>query len=81
MLLAVLGGCVDGDRTVAGKLPTVPADIQQCFNKGVGAVPARALNIAEVESLWKNDRVRVVVMQTCGKRVLSWYETLRVNWK
>jgi hypothetical protein len=80
MPLAALGACVENTQAV-GKLPLVPVDIQQCFKKGVGDVPDRALNIAEVESLWKNDRVRVVVMQTCGKRFYSWYENLRVNWK
>lgn len=37
--------------------------------------------MAEVESLWKNDRVRLAVNRQCGARMLQWYESLRVNWK
>jgi hypothetical protein len=44
-------------------------------------VPLGALNAGEIEQLWKNDRVRVVVMQKCGKRFYAWYESLRVSWK
>jgi hypothetical protein len=80
LMLPLLAACSPSGETPS-TLPPVPADIQACFRKGVGGVPTRALNVSEVESLWKNDRVRIVVLQTCGKRFFAWYENLRVNWK
>lgn len=81
LLLAVsLAGCDSGP--IEGSLPTVPADIQACFRtNGPVKVPQKALTIAEVESLWKEDRVRAVVLRKCGDRFLNWYEGLRTNWK
>ena len=76
----LLAGC-GPSATVPSSLPPVPADIQQCFRVGVGKVPPRALTVAEVETLWKNDRVRAVVMQRCGNRFLTWYDSLRRSWK
>jgi hypothetical protein len=32
-------------------------------------------------ALWKEDRVRLVVEQRCGKRFLAWYGDLRKGWK
>jgi hypothetical protein len=61
-------------------LPTVPADIQSCFRKGAAVLPDKALSVAEVEELWKQDRIRNAVMQRCGKRMLAWYEDLRKSW-
>ncbi|WP_407122726.1 hypothetical protein [Bradyrhizobium sp. STM 3561] len=44
-------------------------------------MPRKVLTVAEVESLWKQDRVRLVVEQRCGKRFLAWYGDLRKGWK
>lgn len=78
----LLVGCGESNSgRVQGELPTVPADIQSCFREGVGNVPEKALTVAEVETLWKHDRVRAVVMQKCGQRFLAWYGSLRANWK
>jgi hypothetical protein len=76
-LLAARG---PSDNQSPGQLPYPPAEFQTCF-RGIVGVPDRALSVAEVESLWKNDRVRVVVNQRCGARFLAWYESLRENWK
>jgi hypothetical protein len=74
----LLGGCpADGP----GQLPPVPADIQACFRNGPVAIPSKALTAAEVEELWKDDRVQTVVMQRCGNRFLSWYDKLRAGWR
>lgn len=81
LMLSLLSGCGPDGATVSGSLPPVPADIQQCFRVGVSKVPPRALTIAEVESLWKIDRIKNVVMQRCGNRFIAWYDSLRVNWK
>jgi hypothetical protein len=78
MLLVGCGPSTDGQSP--GQLPHPPADIQTCF-RGVVGVPNKALTVAEVESLWKLDRVRVLVNQRCGNRLLSWYESLRARWK
>jgi hypothetical protein len=82
-----LVGCAtssDGPTTPHGaivQLPPVPADIQACFRRSVVDVPDRDLSAADIESLWKQDRYRSVVMRNCGQRFLAWYEMLRVNWK
>lgn len=76
-----LSGCFESDSTSPGKLPSVPADISICFRDS-GAVPQpKALTVAEVESLWKQDRVQVVVLKKCGNRFLAWYNSLRRRWK
>ncbi len=77
-----LGACApQPSATVSGSLPSVPADIQACFRDGPVKVPRKVLTVAEVESLWKQDRVRLVVEQRCGKRFLAWYGDLRKGWK
>lgn len=80
-VLLLLTACGPDGTTVPSSLPPVPSDIQQCFRVGVGKVPPRALTIAEVEALWKNDRVKAVVMQRCGNRFIAWYDSLRRSWK
>lgn len=82
-LLAVLllAGCgPERGVTPSQSLPTVPADIQECFNKSLPGM-ARGLNVGEIESLWKQDRIRYVVMRRCGQRFLAWYGDLQGNWK
>jgi hypothetical protein len=74
-----LAGCQPA--TTSGQLPTVPADIQTCFRTGPVKVPQKALTVAEVESLWKQDRVRSAVMQACGNRFLAWYDDLQKRWR
>jgi hypothetical protein len=77
----LLAGCTSG-ADPASQLPTVPADIQACFRTdGPVKVPQKALTIAEVESLWKEDRIRAVVLRKCGTRFIAWYDSLRQNWK
>jgi hypothetical protein len=84
MLLALialpLAACGPSDNGSIAKLPYPPADIQTCF-RGAANIPDRALTMSEVEALWKQDRVRVVVEQKCGTRLLAWYKTLQTNWQ
>lgn len=77
-LAGLLGGCASH---VTGTLPDVPSDIQTCFRQGAVIVPERALSVADVESLWKKDRVRLAVERSCGKRFLSWYGDLQKRWQ
>lgn len=77
----LLAGCGPNGSTVSGSLPTVPADIQQCFRVGVGKVPPHKLTPADVEALWKVDRVRAVALQRCGNRLLNWYGDLQKGWR
>lgn len=83
LIVPLLGGCFEtGQTATPGQLPPVPADIQQCFRNGSVAIPrGRTLTVAEIESLWKQDRVQIAVMRRCGNRFLAWYESLRQNWK
>lgn len=63
-------------------LPMAPTDIQSCFRtNGPVKMPQKALTIAEVESLWKEDRIRAVVLRKCGDRFVKWYDSLQRAWK
>jgi hypothetical protein len=75
-----LAGC-QPSGSPSGSLPTVPADIQACFRGGPVGVPQKALTVAEVESLWKQDRVKQVVLRQCGQRFLAWYGDLQKRWR
>lgn len=77
----LLGGCNPPGTSPSGSLPTVPADIQACFRKAAVTIPDRALSVADVESLWKQDRIRLVAMRNCGNRFLAWYSDLQRDWK
>jgi len=80
VIALALAGCQPAS-TVSGILPTVPADIQACFRtNGPVKVPQKALTVAEVESLWKEDRVRAVVLRKCGSRFMAWYTDLQKRW-
>lgn len=77
-----LVGCTDENGpTPTTKLPPVPADLQKCFRESGVVVSDRDLTVADVESLWKIDRFRIVVMRKCGQRLIAWYDELRVNWR
>lgn len=77
----LLGGCNPSGTSPSGSLPTVPADIQACFRKAAVTIPDRALSVADVESLWKQDRIRLVAMRNCGNRFLAWYSDLQRDWR
>lgn len=78
-MLTLLAGCVTSGKpvpqVVGFQFPPVPTDIKTCF-KSVVPVPDHELSVAEVETLWKQDRVRVRVNQTCGERFIRWYDDL-----
>lgn len=77
-LLAACGASTE--PTSPSQLPYPPADIQSCF-RGAADLPDKALSVSEVEALWKQDRIRAVVEQRCGIRLLAWYKDLQANWK
>lgn len=82
LIATPLSGCFESDSgTTPGKLPPVPADIQSCFREALPMQQPRAFTVAEVESLWKDDRIRNVVLRQCGNRFLEWYNSLRRGWK
>lgn len=76
-----LSGCLESDSAAPGKLPSVPVDIQICFRDAAAMPNPKALTVAEVESLWKQDRVQNAVLRKCGNRFLAWYNALRRSWK
>lgn len=78
--LALLGGCAKPGQ-VTSQLPAVPSDIQTCFRQGPVVITKTALTVADVESLWKKDRVRLVVERKCGTRFLAWYADLQKRWQ
>ena len=52
--------------------PYPPADLQHCFRNAV-AIPDGAPTVSEVEELWKQDRIRLIVNKRCGERMQAWY--------
>jgi hypothetical protein len=76
----LLAACGPSDKEVPAALPYAPADLQHCFREATG-VPDKALTVSEVEALWKEDRVRLIVNKRCGERMQAWYASLRKNWK
>lgn len=81
LISMALAGCETSGNPPASQLPPVPTDIQMCFRASAAVIPERALTVYDVESLWKVDRVRFVVMKKCGVRLIAWYNELRVSWK
>jgi hypothetical protein len=81
MLLGALAGCGSSPKPLPVVVPTrlieIPADIRACVSTSGVAIPERALTIAEVESLWKQDRVRIAVVRGCLKRALAFYDEQR----
>lgn len=81
LIAAQLCACgVSSNDKAKEQLPYPPADIQSCF-RGAANIPDRALSVADVEALWKQDRIRAVAEAQCGKRLLEWYQTLQANWR
>ena len=83
LIATLLAGCDPSDSRLpppGTRLPAIPADIRTCF-KGVVEIPDRDLTVGDVEKLWKQDRVRAVVSQRCGTRLVGWYGQLRSKWK
>lgn len=76
----LLAGC-DPQGAPAQELPPLPADIVACLKQSGVEIPKRALTVADVERLWKTDRLRIVVMRNCGARAIAWYGELRARWK
>jgi hypothetical protein len=77
-----LTGCVESaSQPPATPLPPLPVELKSCL-KGAGVtIPDRELTVGEVEKLWAQDRLKIVVMRKCGARVVSWYATLRATWR
>lgn len=74
-------GCVARGEPLKASLPSAPGDIRACFRGGAPEIPERALTVADVERLLKQDGVRIAVLQRCGKRFLAWYDQLKAEWK
>ena len=80
----LLNACDESDRPpvpASTPLPAVPADIRACFAGAGVDIPRRALTVGDVERLWKQDRLRAVVMQRCGTRLIAFYDQVRRSWR
>jgi hypothetical protein len=80
-LLVALTGCASKPAPtpviVRTNLIAIPADLRKCVETSGVDIPDRALTIAEVEKLWKQDRVRIAVLRNCAKRALAFYDAQR----
>jgi hypothetical protein len=82
LVVTGLSACNEfAERPPATPLPPLPVELKSCL-KGAGVtIPDRELTVGEVEKLWAQDRLKIVVMRKCGARVVSWYATLRATWR
>jgi hypothetical protein len=85
MLLGGLTACANTPKPhltqpLKETLPAPSADVQRCFT-GAISVPKKALSKGEVEKLWKQDRLRSIKQQQCGKRLLARDAELRKRWR
>lgn len=63
-------------------IPAVPAALRKCIEDASGVtIPRRTLTVAEIERLWKSDRVTIVVLRKCGKQILAFHDALRKGWR
>lgn len=60
---------------VKPNLIEIPADLRACAETSGVVIPARALTVAEVERLWKDDRVRFAIVRGCFRRALAFYDS------
>jgi hypothetical protein len=63
------------------QLPAPPASLRTCLKVNGVEIPDRDLTVAEVERLWKTDRLRFVAVSKCGNRLLEWIDDLRKRWR
>jgi hypothetical protein len=81
VLLVALTACAKAPAptpiVVKTNLIAIPADLRKCVETSGVDIPDRALTIAEVERLWKQDRVRIAVLRGCAKRALAFYDAQR----
>lgn len=80
MLLAGLTACASRPAApppavvVRPQLVEIPADLRKCVATSGVTVPDRPLTVAEVERLWKDDRVRLAIVRNCLRRALAFYD-------
>lgn len=55
----------------------IPADLRKCAETSGVKIPQRALTMAEVEVLWKDDRIRGAIWRGCLRRALAFYDAQR----
>lgn len=64
------------------KIPRAPEAVRKCINEtNLVTIPNRDLSVAEVERLWKNDRLRFVIVKKCGQQLDQWQEQLHSRWR
>jgi hypothetical protein len=52
----------------------IPADLRACAETSGVKIPAGPLTVGQVERLWKDDRVRIVILRNCARRALAFYD-------
>lgn len=84
MLMLPLGltACVNKPKpppvvVIKPNLIEIPADLRACAETSGVAIPAGPLTVAQVERLWKDDRVRIAVLRNCARRALAFYDAQR----
>lgn len=65
LLTLALAGCQTTSVAVNVKFPPVPKDIAACLKQQGVEVPQRDLTVAEVEALWKRDRLTIKAIKAC----------------
>jgi hypothetical protein len=52
----------------------IPADLRKCAETSGVKIPAGALTVSQVETLWKDDRIRLALVRGCFRRALAFYD-------
>jgi hypothetical protein len=82
LIALALSACVESvSPPPATPLPPLPTELKSCLRGAGVTIPDRELTVGEVEKLWGQDRLRIVIMRKCGLRIVAWYQHLRANWK
>ena len=57
----------------------IPADLRACAETSGVEIPKGGLTVAQVEMLWKNDRIRIAILRKCARRALAFYDAQRAR--
>lgn len=55
----------------------IPADLRACVETSGVRIPKGPLTVAQVVALWKDDRIRIVILRNCARRALAFYDAQR----
>ena len=75
LILTLLTGCaLSGEKSLPVTiLPDIPVDLLTCYKNTTTWPENKALTVGEVEKLWKTDRLSLIKLNDCYKRLVIIY--------